>query len=285
MAKENQKEIAVLLTVHNRRDTTLNCLGNLFSNIIPSKVIIHVYMVDDGCTDGTSEAVSKVFPQVTIIKGDGSLYWNRGMWTAWNEAAKHDYDFYLWLNDDTFVKPYMIESLIKTSEKVNNEAIIIGATQSSGSQQITYGGRDKDGNIPPLNGQKAEVNYFNGNIVLIPQCVYQILGNLDYYFMHSKGDFDYGMRAAAAGIKMIQCGEALGVCDAHERIDKWCDHEIPFRQRWLYMWQPTGMPPYETFHFERRHYGIFTATFHMFTIIIRCLFPSVWCRNNKNIKG
>ena len=47
-----------------------------------------------------TEAVGKMFPQVHIIKGDGNLFWNRGMYMAWQAAIKEkDYDFYLWLND------------------------------------------------------------------------------------------------------------------------------------------------------------------------------------------
>ena len=36
------------------------------------------------------------------------------------------------------------------------------------------------------------VDYFNGNIVLVPQFVFRQLGYLDDYFTHSKGDYDYG---------------------------------------------------------------------------------------------
>ena len=61
----------------------------------------------------------------------------------------------------------------------------------------------------------VEVCHFNGNIVLVPMAVFKVLGNLDHYFTHSKGDFDYGMRANKAGIKIIQCGEVLGECDVH----------------------------------------------------------------------
>lgn len=37
------------------------------------------------------------------------------MYTAWQEAAKKDYDFYLWLNDDTFVYPNMLSTLLQAA--------------------------------------------------------------------------------------------------------------------------------------------------------------------------
>ena len=112
--------------------------------------------------------------------------------------------------------------------------------------------------------------------MLVPADVYHKLGNLDYYFTHSKGDFDYGMRARKAGIGIYQCGKALGECDLHERIDRWCDPEVPFRKRWALLNRPNGMPPKETFHLEKRYFGVGIAMFHYITIVTRCLVPQLW---------
>lgn len=276
------KSIAILLTVHNRKEKTLCCLQNLFKQEMPSGHQIDVYLTDDGCTDGTPEAIRIQYPQVHIVKGDGNLFWNRGMYTAWEAAAKNqDYDYYLWLNDDTFVYHTMLTILLTVSEEKENHAIIIGATQSLNHSQPTYGGRLSNGKIPIPNGTTVEVTHFNGNIVLVPMYIYHILGNLDYYFTHSKGDFDYGLRAKKKGIKIYQAGEYLGECDLHENIDKWCNPEIPFHQRWKALHRPTGMPPKETFHLEKRHCGLMKASFHYCTIYLRCLFPQLWNRRNQ----
>ena len=96
--------IAVLITCHNREEKTLNCLTQIFSQLYDkNKFSVTVYLTDDGCTDNTVPEVKKRFPQVHIITGDGTLFWNRGMYVAWKAAEKYDYDFYLWLNDDTFI--------------------------------------------------------------------------------------------------------------------------------------------------------------------------------------
>lgn len=269
--------IAILLTVYNRKKETLSCLDYLYKQQSLTDYSIDIYLTNDGCTDGTPEAIKKQYPKVIIIKGDGNLFWNRGMYTAWKKAAEtKDYDFYLWLNDDTFTYPNMLASLLKSSKSKNDKAIIVGATQSVNHNKITYGGRLDNGKIPIPNGTLTEVTHFNGNIVLIPQYVYHILGNLDYYFTHSKGDFDYGLRAQKKGIKMFQVGEVLGECDLHETLDKWCDPDIPFKQRWKALHRPNGMPPKETFHLEKRHYGLITALFHYCTIYLRCIFSWIW---------
>lgn len=100
-------KVAVLLTVHNRREKTLECLQNCYQQIDSMKgdgsYEFAVYLVNDGCTDGTPEAVAESYPQTHIIRGDGSLFWNQGMRAAWTAAAADGQDFYLWLNDDTIL--------------------------------------------------------------------------------------------------------------------------------------------------------------------------------------
>ena len=272
------KRIAVLLTVFNRKEGTLRCLANLHKMNLPDECRMDVYLTNDGCTDGTPGAVKDQFPEVNVIEGDGTLFWNRGMYTAWEAAAKaYDYDYYLWLNDDTFVYCYAVNILISCSESKNDRCIIVGATVDTDTKQrVTYGGRVKGKGIAPVNGDMVSVDYFNGNIVLVPSAVYRILGNLDWYFTHSKGDFDYGMRARKAGIYIYQCGKVLGECNLHPRIDKWCDSDVPFRKRWKLLNRPNGMPPKETFHLEKRHKGLFIAIFHFCTTVIRCLVPKLW---------
>lgn len=274
------KRIAVLLTVFNRKEKTLQCLRQLYAQHSVDGCTYDVYLTNDGCTDGTPEAVRQLYPLVYIIDANGNLFWNRGMYTAWKEAAKKDYDFYLWMNDDTFAYPYMLEELMGLSNRKEDKAIIVGATETSDKGEISYGGRTKIGLIPTPSGIPVEVAYFNGNIVLIPQYVFRILGNLDFYYTHSKGDFDYGIRARKAGVKMYQVGVTLGICDLHYKIDQWCDPEVSFLKRWQLMKRPNGMPPKETFHLEKQT-NIILASIHFVTIILRCIFPSLWVKMGK----
>lgn len=273
------KSIAVLLTVFNRKEKTISCLKHLFAQILIEGITIDVYLTDDGCTDGTPDAIAELFPNVHIIKGDGNLFWNRGMWNAWQAASKNkDYDWYLWLNDDTFLFEDTIINLVRTSLNSSQPNIIVGATKSTNGEDITYGGRHNSIGIPPCNGNPHLIHTFNGNIVLVSKEAFKMNGNLDYYFTHSKGDIDYGLRALKNNITMLQYGEPLGCCDAHPSLDKWCNPNTPILQRLKTLHKPNGMPPKETFHLEKRHYGLVPACLHFCTIYIRCIFPRLWCK-------
>ena len=117
----NSDRTAVLITCHNRKPKTLACLTALFNQEPSPDVTIDVYLVDDGSTDGTTEEVHQTYPQVKILQGDGSLFWNGGMRKAFAEALKQDYDYYLWLNDDTVLYPEaMPRDLFTPSELISN---------------------------------------------------------------------------------------------------------------------------------------------------------------------
>ena len=79
--------IAALITCHNRKSKTIACLERLFQQALPLGVLLKVYLVDDGSTDGTAEAVREKFPSVSVISADGSLFWCRGMRLAWKHAS------------------------------------------------------------------------------------------------------------------------------------------------------------------------------------------------------
>ena len=49
-----KKSIAVILTVHNRKMKTLECLSSLFKE----HNNFEVFLTNDGCTDGTSEVIA-----------------------------------------------------------------------------------------------------------------------------------------------------------------------------------------------------------------------------------
>ena len=131
-----------------------------------------VFLVDDGSTDGTSEAISSGYPSVRIIKGDGSLFWNRGMLLAWETArSSKDYDGYIWLNDDTIIADGGLSELMDAIRN-HNDSIIVGSICSNVDPSVvTYGGYDNKYNrVVPKEGV-AECYTINGNIVFVPEVV------------------------------------------------------------------------------------------------------------------
>ncbi len=279
------KSIAVLITVFNRKQKTINCLKALFDQDLPTNIALDVYLTNDGCTDGTPEEVKRLFPQVNIIEGDGSLFWNRGMRKAWEAAEEiKAYDYYLWLNDDTLLSLGAVDRIVNSSIEFANRCIMVGTTLAlEDYSYITYGGRTEKGQLIIPQERPIVCNYFNGNIVLIPRHVFNLVGFNDSVFHHALGDYDYGRRARKIGILSYVVPGILGRCDEHEELAIWCNPKYPFKMRKKYFRTPLGQNPKEFFIYDLRHNGIISAILHYFTIHIRLFFPFVWI-SSKSIK-
>lgn len=270
-------KLAVLITSYNRKNTTLICLDKLFASKFSDALILDVFLVDDGSTDGTELAVKTNYKSVKIIKGDGNLYWGGGTNKAWIQAIiEYDYDYYLWLNDDVEIFDYTIDNLIKHSKKVKNTAIICASMQDKESLKITYGGGLKGikGLLLP-SGLIQKCETINGNCVLIPNYVYKKVGMIDSVFIHAMGDLDYGMRALKLGIDCFILPDFGGYCDLNKKIPRWNQASLSFNDRLLSLYSISSYKnPYKYFIFSRRHFGLITAILHILKMHLKLFFPN-----------
>ncbi|MDQ2823436.1 MAG: glycosyltransferase, partial [Pseudomonadota bacterium] len=106
--------IAVILTCFNRRQKTLACLDAVLAQTALNNMALDFFITDDGSVDGTADALLDKNARIRLFKGNGTLYWNGGMRLAWAEALRGTYDFFLWLNDDTFLYPETLQRLVDT---------------------------------------------------------------------------------------------------------------------------------------------------------------------------
>lgn len=241
-----KKTIAVLITCHNRREKTLKCLQSLFQCILPENFILSVFLVDDGSSDGTGDAVKREFPTINVINGNGNLYWNKGMRLAWKVAVEHaDFDFYLWLNDDTIIDDNALINLLECNAEIikkdNKPAIVTGACRESYDLQIfSYGGKTDKGPVFP-NGRLQACQYINGNLVLIPKEIYHLLGYLSPDYTHFYGDYDYGLTAIRMGINCYTTKSFIAYCSPNEGVPDWCNPQIPLIKRLKLFHSPKGI--------------------------------------------
>lgn len=271
-------KIAVLMASHNRKQTTLYCLNMLFSQAsLTSELELKVFLVDDGSTDNTRDAVLTNFPEVILIRGNGNLFWNGGMRLAWEHAVDQggNWNYFLWLNDDTFLHQGILSKLTDWI-RVNDNNIYVGATESVDKREITYSGYNKENQLILPNGGLQVCQFFNGNFVLIPWAVYVKLGNLSPAYSHALGDFDYGLRAMKQGIRSLVLPEIVGFCDLHNYVPKWRNPEIDVYSRFRALYSPvSGCIPVEMFKFQRTHYGLYKAFCVFFSNHLRAAFPSL----------
>lgn len=258
--------IAALLTCHNRKPKTLACLQSL-AQIAPE---VDVYLTDDGCTDGTAEAVHEALPQVRIVQGDGQLYWNRGMHRAWSEALKQNYDYYLWLNDDVVLYPHFLQSLLVCCHW--GDALVCGLVEEPLSHEVIYGGCDRNKRMVDRSEAPQQLYWINGNVVLVPRQIVQKVGILDPYFIHDLGDVDYGMRTRRAGFEVLSTPDVVAAGSRNDvcRVRRW---NSSLWGRFKQLNKPLGSPLDRNFYFRRRHFGLLYAWAYCSKVILINLLP------------
>ena len=270
--------IASLITCHNRKAKTRACLDALFQNALPEDYSLNVFLVDDGSADGTELAVRERYPQVRVINGNGSLYWNSGMRVAFAAAIEKGFNYYLWLNDDTLLYPSAIETLIATAQdlqtKQGKSVIVVGSTQDANDGHLTYGGlirphtwKATTFTLAAPRDVPVECETMNGNCVLIPCEVAQAVGNLEPKFAHAMGDLDYGLRARYAGFSVWAMVGFAGTCSNNAATGSFNDASLPAAVRLSKMMQPKGLPPSSWRVFTQRHAGILWPIFWLWPYV------------------
>lgn len=274
------KKIAALLTCHNRREKTISCLSSLYNCQLPALYELDVFLVDDGSTDGTTEAVNKYFPCVNMIQGSGNLFWNQGMRLAWSTAVQaNEYDFFLWLNDDTLLEGHAIIELLAINQEIMNRdhkpAIVCGACRSSDeANDFSYGGRNDSGPVFP-NGQIQTCKYINGNAVLVPKEIFKVIGYLSPNYTHSLGDIDYGLRVLKENLNCYTTKTFIATCPPNEKTPAWCNPDIPFKYRWDLFHSPKGFNIHEYIVF-RKIFWNWTWMMYAFKAYLKILFPRTY---------
>lgn len=252
----SQLRVAAVLTCHNRREKTVACLRALADQKLPGGVRIDVFLMDDGSSDGTSEAVRDVWPGVHLLHGDGSLFWCGGMRAAWREAQMADPDFYLLLNDDTHLFPSAVAELMEISPSPGSANVAVGAVGDPVTGKWTYGGLGKTREWSGEDAEPVECRTMNANCVLVPRLVCRETGIFYHAYTHAMGDIDYGFAARRNGFRLFETPCFVGTCSDNPVEGTWRDATLPRAMRLRKLLGPKGLPLSEWFHYTRRNSGI-----------------------------
>ena len=221
--REVDSSIYVVIPVFNRVALTRNCLKRMERVVWPGNLVIVV--VDDGSTDGTDQMLAKEFPEVTVIRGDGTLWWTGAMALAIEELTPRfgDDDYVLCLNNDTLIEPDTLQILVDASRQYNGAMVSPMARETNGAvletgAQIGWGFRTSVG----YSGESHEHKNSNGDIeaevifgraTLIPVQLFRKIGNFrPDQFPQYFGDSDFSLRAKRAGVPQILVGRAEVRC-------------------------------------------------------------------------
>lgn len=197
----------IVIPARNRKSLTLACLHSLTRQTCSDFAVV---VVDDGSTDGTSDAIQESFPQVHLIRGSGDLWWtcatNLGVLHALERGATR----VLTLNDDLECAPDCIERLVQAASSHPN-ALLGCAACDIATGKLTHKGTCVDwksarfdGPAQPSGSDLLEVSHLPGRGMLVPARVFQQIGLFDARGLpHYGADYDFSLRAKAAGFEVF----------------------------------------------------------------------------------
>lgn len=216
----------IVIPVFNRCDDTLRCVACLQRQSYKS---IRVIVVDDGSTDGTSNAVKAQYPTVSILRGDGNLWWagatNMGVEHALRESNPGDY--ILTLNNDLTVESSYIENLVRVASAFPRRTLVGSMSVSSqDSKTVLYCGSHRNWWLGTSNSSVLTMRFgvpcyetdgLPGRGTLIPREAFTDVGMFDAkLFPQYFADIDYALRCRKAGYEVVVAKDAFVISDAEK---------------------------------------------------------------------
>lgn len=219
-------KVFVLVPIHNRREMTMKFMDS-FAN--QSYRDYQMVIVDDGSTDGSSQAILEKYPNTIIIYGNGNLWWTgamrKGIEYILSEAKKDDY--ILAINDDVVVKENYIEELVLIS-KMNNNAIVGSMYRDFENNEIIY---DSGVKIdwkryvylqisPKEQSDIEEVDTLATRGTIIPIQIFKNIGSFEKKLRHYAADYEYFLRAKKLGYKLYISKKSIVYGTEKKAIEK-----------------------------------------------------------------
>ncbi len=276
-------EIAILLACFNRKQKTLAFFDSLVNQHSFKKWSIDIFLLDDGSTDGTADAVKEKYPYVNIITGTGNLFWAGGMRTIWEYAIAHKrYDLFCLFNDDVALYDNALEDLIKHHQEAGeNGTILIGSTLDPVTNKFSYGGyllkhKEHVKYLPviPDADRLIPCHIANANILLVDSATIQKIGIFSDSYTHYLADFDYTLMAYRAGINVLVAPGYYGYCE-NDHGNTWMPGSKPLKERIKYLYSPNGLAYKEYLFYIKSRFprDYFEAVIKLW---MKTLFPVIW---------
>ena len=259
--------IVALACCRNRRQLTLSAISDLYGQNLSNDIKLSIVLVDDASSDGTSQSVLDLYPNVELVDGSGDLYWAGGMRFGWQQVVSHmDFDYLFVFNDDTRFFPDALSHLTNVAKQcygINSSFALVGSVTDPITGNISYGGRIRSSRLHPLkfanlvfpNGHIQTADVCNMNAVLLSRNALKNVGFLSPFFIHSGADFEYCLRLRKSRGSVFVAPKIIGTCAPNPSICLRKKFTRTIRDRLDYLFDIKREPPRQRWEMYRRHGG------------------------------
>ncbi len=212
--------IGVAIAVHNGWGVLEPCLEHLA--ISEQDAELHIVVFDDGSDDGTGEHLAERFPEVHVVRGDGSFWWTGGTNRAVEVCLAAGCDYVLLLNPDVFVQPRSIACLLEASRTRNDAVCAALVADRADPERVIWAGSRWGQVVPGLpiwttrylyrRGSPVDAipeapyrtSEVHGRAVLFPVSILRRFGlHDDRSLPHYGADTEYSLHLADGGVPLL----------------------------------------------------------------------------------
>jgi len=222
--------VFVVTPIYNRVSHTIEFIESLKESSYKN---LRIVIVDDGSTDNSVAIISNRFPEVSLLKTKGNLWWSGATNVGVEYALKNKADFIFTVNNDVILDKNSIAKLVEEA-KVHPRTLIGSIIRDIDNRNYVWyfgGFFNKDigdlshvtGSVNDFKGARAS-EWLTGMGVLIPVEVFNKIGLYDAKnFPQYHGDADFSLRAKKAGFKLIVSSKSVIFADLDS---SWLGKEI-----------------------------------------------------------
>ncbi len=221
--EKNKKVVVVTINYNHYKDTKI-CVDSINKSMYNNYSII---IIDNGSSIEDYLMLIRNYQNndnVNVIRIENNLGYVGGVNKGLDEASKLNPDYFLIMNNDTFIDKNAISELVMTAEKYKGSAIVSGKVYNMDEPDtLQYIGQytkdEKRLIFPPyIKGEREkdtgkyeeemELGMADDIYWLLPKKIFEKVGYYSTYFFLYGEQNDYALRAKKEGFKLIYTPKA-----------------------------------------------------------------------------
>lgn len=218
----NKTEISpsvwVIIPTWNRGEDILGCLETVLASDYPN---FHIVVIDNGSTDGTSDLISKKYPEIDLIQLNKNFGASAASNYGFEFALKNKAKYLLRLDSDMFIDKSMISEMVKLAVSDSSIGLIFPKIlRYDQPDVIWYMGAKRNRVLivsKALNFNKKDntgykydfdIDFVPSAAILLPSYVIQKTRGFDEVFFVYFEDYDLCIRIRELEKRIIFCSSA-----------------------------------------------------------------------------
>ena len=215
-------KILVIVVTYNGLKWLDRCLGSVQASEVPADL----YVWDNDSTDGSADFVQSRFPEAKLVRSADNLGFAEANNMGMRYALSHGYDYVYLLNQDAWLDPATLGTLVAASEAHPGYAVLSPLQMTDGFATL-----DKQFEKILRSAQNDTVSRVMAAHWLVPRKALETIGLFSELFPLYGNDDNWCDRARYHGFKIGIVPQARAVHDRAQREES--KEKIIFRNYYM----------------------------------------------------